>query len=308
MYKNHCARNKHLKIFKMNKRPCRFIIYVPLILQIVLFYAYNNQILVLSCQSSPRVGKNLKIFETYKKRPISDVSNNNRIVKTLFIPKDYPTAGINNAYLDINSHLSSDLLSNTEHEVIENKPFFIGTEYVSSKEPITEDLLPLREEKYEATTKTVNIESKKEEEQIRIKKEGSGNNNDFQEKYIDNLKRRGELGSTRKSEEESSGTRKENGLLDDEEEGSGLHGYQLANDSEERNIQVHKRNSDNLEYGKNKKSINKCQLLTKYCGEMQENIVFYYFLWLLNSAYCHKIIYLPCVITIGKNRIILGKS
>ena len=121
-------------------------------------------------------------------------------------------------------------------------------------------------------------------------------------------KPRGELGSTRKSDEESSGTRKENGLLDEEEEGSGIHGYQLRNEAEDRNIQVHKRNSDNLEYGKNKKSINLRKFMKNIAGKCKKNMCFYYFLWLLNSAYCHKIIYLPCVITIGKNRIILGKS
>ena len=241
----------------MNKRPCKFIIYLPLILQLVLFNDFNDQVLVSSCQSSPRVGKKLKIFETYKRRPVSGSSNENRIVKTLIFPKDYPTAGINNAYLDINSQISSSVVVHAENEVEESTTIFIRKEQMPSEEPITEDLPLLREEKYEGIVKTVNIESKKEGETTeRNEEEGSGNDNDFQEKYIDNFRRRGELESTRKSSEDSSSIRKENGLLDDEEEKTGMHSYQPRNDVQERNGFVHKRNSDNLEYGKSYRMLN----------------------------------------------------
>ena len=127
-----------------------------------------------------------------------------------------------------------------------------------SEEPITEDFSLPNQEKNKEMIVDINIESKKEEEE-EIKKEGSGNDKNVQEKFVDNFRRRGELGSTRKSNEDSSSIRKEHGLLDDKEneEGSGLHGeYQAKNEVQERNnLIVKKRNSDDLEYGKTKLKI-----------------------------------------------------
>ena len=83
----------------MNKHYFSFIIYLPLILQLVTFNYFNTGFFVLSCKSAAprtgknleeiRIGKNLQIFKTYKKRPTSDASQENRIVKTLVFPENY---------------------------------------------------------------------------------------------------------------------------------------------------------------------------------------------------------------------------
>ena len=240
----------------MTQRPQHFTIYLAFLLQFVYFNICNNSILVLSCKTNVRAGKSLKIFETYKKRPGSDSSNKNRLVKTLLFPKNYPTAGINNAYLDINSESLADILINEETEAEENTTVLIQNKYMPTEEPIIGAVTLRGQEKNEKNAKTLNIESKKEEDTIGNKKEGSRNGNDFQEKYIDSLRRRGELGSTPKNIEELSAKRKENGLLEEEKEGSGMHTSQLRNEQKERDVIVHRRNSDDLEYGrKNYKDI-----------------------------------------------------
>ena len=247
----------------MNKRFFNFVIHLPFLLHFVIFNSLNTGNFVLSCKGSVRtaknleeirLGKNLQIFKTYKKRPSSDAPQENRIVKTLVFPENYPTAGTNNAYLDINDQITSDIDGNEENNMIENAVHSIRKKGMFSEEPITEDTYSQDQERNKEMIVNINIESKTEEEEEEIRKEGSGNDKNVQEKYEDNLRRRGELGSTRKSNEDSSSIRKEHGLLDDEEneEGSGLHGeYQAKNEVQERNnLIVKKRNSDDLEYGK----------------------------------------------------------
>ena len=246
----------------MNKRFFNFVIHLPFLLHFVIFNSLNTENFVLSCKGSVRtaknleeirLGKNLQIFKTYKKRPSSDEPQENRVVKTLVFPENYPTAGTNNAYLDINDQITSNIDGSEESNVIENTLHLIRKKGMLSEEPITEDFSLPNQEKNKEMIVDIDIEPKKEEEE-EIKKEGSGNDKNVQEKFADNLRRRGELGSTRKSNEDSSSISEENGLLDDEgnEEGSGLHGeHQAMNEVQERNnLIVKKRNSDDLEYGK----------------------------------------------------------
>ena len=137
--------------------------------------------------------------------------------------------------------------------MIENTLHLIRKKGMLSEEPITEDFSLPNQEKNKEMIVDINIESKKEEEE-EIKKEGSGSDKNLQENYIDNIRRRGELGSTRKDHKDSSTEEKEHGLLVDEEikEGSGMHErHQEKNEAQERsNLSVKKRNSDELEYGK----------------------------------------------------------
>ena len=244
----------------MNKIYFEFVNFLPFVLHFVIFNSFNTTTFVLSCQGGAvRSGKNLQIFKTYKKRPASDVSQDNRIVKTIHVfPENYPTAGTNNAYLDINDQVTSDAEKNRKNTMIEDIIHSVRKKGMLSEEPITEDFPLPTQEKNEETIETINKISQKEEEE-EIEKEGSGNKEDVQEKYVDNLRRRGELGSTRKSNEDSSSKRKEHGLLDDEEieEGSGMHGgQQEKNEAQERNsLVVKKRNSDDLEYGKMDKNL-----------------------------------------------------
>ena len=249
----------------MNKRYFSFIIYLPLILQSVTFNSSNTGIFVLSCKSAAprtgknleeiRIGKNLQIFKTYKKRPASDASQENRIVKTLVFPENYPTAGTNNAYLDINDQISTDVDEKEHMDMIGNPVHSIHKKGMIIQEPITEDFPQPSQEKNNENVENISTESKKEEED-EIKKEGSGSDKNLQENYIDNIRRRGELGSTRKDHKDSSTEEKEHGLLVDEEikEDSGMHeGHQEKNEAQERsNLSVKKRNSDELEYGKTK--------------------------------------------------------
>ena len=114
----------------MNKRYLNFVIYLPFLLHFVFFNSLNTGNFVLSCKGAARtgknleeirlgknfeeirLGKNLQIFKTYKKRPSSDVPEETRIVKTITFPENYPTAGTNNAYLDINDQITSDIDGN----------------------------------------------------------------------------------------------------------------------------------------------------------------------------------------------------
>ena len=194
----------------------------------------------------------MKIFETYKKhRPAS--SYENRIVKTLYldsvVPQNYPTAGINNAYLDIGREPPSNYSSNKESEERRNTTISILKEYMPSEEPIDEEALLLRSAENEGNLNSVSIESKKEEGRIEVRKDGNRNNDDFQEKYTDNISRWGELGTTREKSELLSGTRKEIGLSEDDKEGSGMHIYRRKNELSERNGIAHERNTNVLEYG-----------------------------------------------------------
>ena len=235
----------------MAKVSCKFLfsfVYFIIFLSSDILENRNN---VYGCQSKSRTGKSLKIFKTYKRRPSSDSSNPNRVVKTLVFPKNYPTAGINNAYLDINSKLSSSSISNDENEFSESTTILFLDEDMPSKEPISEDFLSPSQEGYEETTITVNTETKmSEEEKDGIKKGGSRNDSDFQEKYVDNLRRRGGLQDNGKNEEDNLREVEESLLLVDEAEGSGLYGEKIKHNIQEDNHLHSERNSDGSEYGK----------------------------------------------------------
>ena len=235
----------------MAKVSCKFLfsfVYFIIFLSSVILENQNN---VYGCQSKSRTGKSLKIFKTYKRRPSSDSSIPNRVVKTLVFPKDYPTAGINNAYLDINSKLSTSSISNNENDFSESTTTLFLDEDMPSKEPISEDFLSLSQESYEETTITVNAESKMSGEEIDgIKKEGSRNESNFQEKYIDNLERRGELQGNGKNEEDNLREIEESPLLVDEAEGSGLYSEKIKHNMQEVHHLHSERNSDGSEYGR----------------------------------------------------------
>ena len=71
----------------MNKRFFNFVIHLPFLLHFVIFNSLNTGNFVLSCKGSVRtgknleeirLGKNLQIFKTYKKRPSSDAPQENR--------------------------------------------------------------------------------------------------------------------------------------------------------------------------------------------------------------------------------------
>ena len=235
----------------MAKVSCKFLfsfVYFIIFLSSVILENQNN---VYGCQGKSRTGKSLKIFKTYKRRPSSDSSNPNRVVKTLVFPKNYPTAGINNAYLDINSKLSTSSISNNENDFSESTTTLFLDEDMPSKEPISEDFLSLSQESYEETTITVNAESKMSGEEIDgIKKEGSRNESNFQEKYIDNLERRGELQGNGKNEEDNLEEIEESPLLVDEAEGSGLYSEKIKHNMQEVHHLHSERNSNGSEYGK----------------------------------------------------------
>ena len=77
----------------------------------------------------------------------------------------------------------------------------------------------------------ITFEGMSEEEKDGIKKGGSRNDSDFQEKYVDNLERRGELESNGKNEEDNLREIEESPLLVDESEGSGLNGEKIKHNS-----------------------------------------------------------------------------
>ena len=235
----------------MAKVSCKFLfsfVYFIIFLSSDILENRNN---VYGCQSKSRTGKSLKIFKTYKRRPSSDSSNPNRVVKTLVFPKNYPTAGINNAYLDINSKLSSSSISNNENDFNDSSTTLFLDEDIPSKEPISEDFLLPSQESYEETTITVTTATKMSGEEIDgIKKEGSRNDSDFQEKYVDNLRRRGELQSNGKNEEDNLREIEESPLLVDEAEGSGLYGEKIKHNIQEVHHLHSERNSNGSEYGK----------------------------------------------------------
>ena len=83
-----------------------------------------------------------------------------------------------------------------------------------------------------------------------IKKEGSRNESDFQEKYVDNLRRRGELQSNGKNEEDNLRGIEESPLLVDEGEGSGLYSEKIKHNIQEVHDLHSERNSNGSEYGK----------------------------------------------------------
>ena len=230
---------------------CKFLfsfVYFFIFLSSDILENRNN---VYGCQGESRTGKSLKIFKTYKRRPSSDSSNPNRVVKTLVFPKNYPTAGINNAYLDINSKLSSSSISNNENDFSESTTTLFLDKDMPSKEPISEDFLSLSQEGYEETTITITTATEMSGEEIdRIKKEGSRNDSDFQEKYVDNLRRRGELQGNSKNEEDNLRENEESPLLVDEGEGSGLYGGEIKHNIQEAHHLHSERNSDSFEYGK----------------------------------------------------------
>ena len=235
----------------MAKVSCKFLFSFVYFIIFLSSDILENQNKVYGCQSKSRSGKSLKIFKTYKRRPSSDSLNPNRVVKTLVFPKNYPTAGINNAYLDINSKLSSSSIPNNENDLSESTTTLFLDKDMPSKEPISEDFLSPSHEGYEDTTIAVTTATEMSgEEKDGVEKEGSRNDSDFQEKYVDNLRRRGGLQDNGKNKEDNLREVEESLLLVDEAEGSGLYGDKIKHNIQEDNHLHSERNSDGSEYGK----------------------------------------------------------